>query len=915
MNEGSFSSLAENYWHIGLVAVFLACLSVDFFIRFFIRSLRLGSELGSVIKSLRRISGNGSEALTELDLVGKEMAQSKTLQHLWSEYSKTLHPQRQDDGMGQWQIARWRSTTLADSFFTEQAIVDSRLRTEFFRHLPGLLTGLGIIGTFAGLIGGLINFDVAVDPGKAQEQLRGLVNSVGHAFYISASAIFLAMLFTWIEKTLLTARYRQVEVLRELIDGLFKSGAGEEYLERLVVASETSATQAEHIKDALIADLKEILFTLTQEQIKANASHAGQMSSEVGRAISESLATPMAQISGVVQTMGQSQGDAVNKMLTDVLASFSSQLKDMFGTQMHGMTDLMMRASESMQATAIQFGQLAANMDSAGTNTVDMMGERLVKSLEAMDERQAAMNSRMGEFVEQIRNMVSQSQSETSQKLQESISAMSLQIQSMVEQLRRQSDDSAASQGQRVSDFERSTAAAIEAMTNQLNHLVTQSNENLRIAMSAVNSEMGSAVGMLSKQAAEAAAAQNERSTRFEAAASNAVDVMSTQVGSLVTQSNETLREAMSAVNREMDSAVGKLSKQAEEAAASQGQRVSDFERSTAAALEAMTNQLNHLVTQSNENLRIAMSAVNSEMGSAVGMLSKQAAEAAAAQNERSTRFEAAASNAVDVMSTQVGSLVTQSNETLREAMSAVNREMDSAVGKLRKQAEEAAEAQNARSSRFEAAASAAIQAMSGQVEKMVGISQETNRALQSSVAGLERASYKAITEMNSGAEKLLSASTEFAKSGQAVSETMRAATSATESIRAASGQLSNAADSVKATIAEYGKTRDVFATMIADLKETFDTAKKDAGMTTQLVQKLEAASHQLAIAQEQSETYLKGVTQVLVKAHDSFRENVERTLSEGNRKFHGELSSAVNLLSGAIKNLGDVVDDIPVRR
>ena len=791
MNESSLSSLAHAYWHIGLVAIPLVLLTIDFFIRFVVQSFRLHSELESVTKSLRRISGNGSEALTELDLVGKEMAQSKTLQHLWSEYSKTLHPQRQDDGMGQWQIARWRSTTLADSFFTEQAIVDSRLRTEFFRHLPGLLTGLGIIGTFAGLIGGLINFDVAVDPGKAQEQLRGLVNSVGHAFYISASAIFLAMLFTWIEKTLLTARYRQVEVLRELIDGLFKPGAGEEYLERLVVASETSATQAEHIKDALIADLKEILSTLTQEQIKANASHTGQMSSEVGRAISESLATPMAQISGVVQTMGQSQGDAVNKMLTDVLASFSSQLKDMFGTQMHGMTDLMMRASESMQATAIQFGQLAANMDSAGTNTVDMMGERLVKSLEAMDERQAAMNARMGEFVEQIRNMVSQSQSETSQKLQESISAMSLQIQSMVEQLRRQSDDSAASQGQRVSDFERSTAAAIEAMTKQLDHLVTKSNENLRIAMSAVNNEMGSAVGMLSKQAAEAAAAQNERSTRFEAAASNAVDVMSTQVGSLVSQSNETLREAMSAVNREMDSAVGKLSKQAEEAA----------------------------------------------------------------------------------------------------------------------------EAQNARSSRFEAAASAAIQAMSGQVEKMVVASQETNRALQSSVAGLERASYKAITEMNSGAEKLLSASTEFAKSGQAVSEIMRAATSATESIRAASGQLSNAADSVKVTIAEYGKTRDVFATMIADLKETFDTAKKDAGMTTQLVQKLETASNQLAIAQQESETYLKGVTQVLVKAHDSFRENIERTLSEGNRKFHGELSSAVNLLSGAIKNLGDVVDDIPVRR
>ncbi len=791
MAEEAFSLLLGSGWQVLLVAVFLVGLSLDFLVRFVRRSFLLGTELKSVIQALRRISGNGGEALTELDLVGKEMAESQTLQHLWSEYSKTLHPQRQDDGTGQWQIARWRSTTLADAFFTEQAMVDSRLRTDFFRHLPGLLTGLGIIGTFVGLIKGLNNFNVAVDPGKAQEQLQGLVNSVGHAFFISAIAICLAMLFTWIEKTLLTARYRQVEELRELIDSLFKSGAGEEYLERLVVASETSATQAEHIKDALIADLKEILSTLTQEQIKANASHAGQMSSEVGRAISESLATPMEQISVAVQSMGQNQGDAVNKMLTDVLASFSSQLKDMFGTQMQGMTDLMVRASESMQATAVQFGQLAANMDSAGTNTVDAMGERLVKSLEAMDERQAAMNSRMGEFVEQIRNMVSQSQSETSQKLQESISAMSSQIQAMVEQLRRQADDSSASQGQRVSEFERSTAAAIEAMTNQLNSLVTQSNESLRGAMSAVNSEMGSAVGLLSKQAAEAVAAQNERSSRFEAAASNAVDSMGSQVSSLVSQSNEVLRTAMSAVNAEMDSAVGKLSKQADAAA----------------------------------------------------------------------------------------------------------------------------EAQNARSSRFEAAATAAIQAMSGQVEKMVGISQETNRALQSSVAGLERASYKAITEMNSGAEKLLSASTEFAKSGQAVSETMKAATSATESIRAASGQLSIAADGVKATIAEYAKTRDAFATMIADLKETFETAKKDAGMTTQLVQKLEAASRQLAIAQEQSETYLKGVTEVLVKAHDSFRENVERTLSEGNRKFHGELSSAVMLLSGAIKNLGDVVDDIPVRR
>ena len=39
-----------------------------------------------------------------------------------------------------------RSTAV--SRFNTQVLVDTPLNTEFFRHLPGLLTGIGIIGTF-----------------------------------------------------------------------------------------------------------------------------------------------------------------------------------------------------------------------------------------------------------------------------------------------------------------------------------------------------------------------------------------------------------------------------------------------------------------------------------------------------------------------------------------------------------------------------------------------------------------------------------------------------------------------------------------------------------------------------------------------------------------------------------------------
>ncbi len=657
----------RDYWHTVLVGVLLLWISIDFLRRFIAPAKQLKSELDSAIAALSDIRSRNDGNIIELVEIESKAMSGPALSHLWCEYAKTLHPQKEDGDHGQSRIVRWRATALADTFFSEQAVVDARLKTEFFKHVPGILTGLGIIGTFTGLIIGLGRFEVPKDLTKVQEQLGQLIDSVGHAFYVSAAAIALAMLFTWIEKSLVAARYRQVEFLRELVDSMFKGGAGEEYLERLVAAAETSATQAAHIKNALVADLKEILTTLTTQQIAAQAQHTGQMSADVGKAISESLGPPMEAISKAVQGVSANQGEAVNKMLTDVLATFSAQMRDMFGGQMQGMSDLLRETSESMKSTALQFGQLAANMDAAGTNTVDAMGEKLGKALDGMEARQQAMNAQMAAFVDQIRALVGESQSESSRKLQEVLTGVGDQVAGVVAELRRQAEASAESQGQRQERFESATGAAIGSLSEQMERLLAQS---------------------------------------------------------------------------------------------------------------------------------------------------------------------------VD-----------------------------------------------------------------------------TNRSLQDTVAKLAGATDKAISGMSSGAETLYVAASDFAKAGQGVADTMRASTAAVEAIKGASGQLTLATEGARSLFADYDKTRDTFSLMVSELKQTIDNAKREASMTSEIIGRIEAAAAQLGAAQKESEEYLKGVSEVLVKAHDSFAENVERTLREGNRQFQGELSSAVQLLSGAIKNLGDVIDDFSPRK
>jgi hypothetical protein len=269
----------------------------------------------------------------------------------------------------------------------------------------------------------------------------------------------------------------------------------------------------------------------------------------------------------------------------------------------------------------------------------------------------------------------------------------------------------------------------------------------------------------------------------------------------------------------------------------------------------------------------------------------------------------------VEQIRSLVGESQTETSRKLQETLTSVGDQVAGVVAELRRQAEASAESQGQRQERFESATGAAISSISTQMESLLAQSVATSQSLQDTVARLAGATDKAVAGMNSGADTLSSAASDFAKAGQGVSDTLKASTAAVEAIKGASQQLTLATDGARSLFADYGKTRDTFSLIVSELKQTIENAKREASMTSEIIDRIEAAAAQLGMAQKESEVYLHGVSQVLMKAHDSFAENVERTMREGNRAFQGELSSAVQLLSGAIKNLGDVIDDFAPRK
>lgn len=664
-----YSSIAD-VMHVLVIVIaggFLLWFGVDFWRRFFLPGKQLNSDLVTSVERLRGLTLRDGNAVVDLDMIAQEVMVNETLAHSWSEYCETLHAQKKTNELGQEYVACWRSTVMAEAFFTERTLVDTPLNTEYFKHVPGILTGIGIIGTFFGLILGLIRFQVSSNAEIVRASLSNLIHGVGYSFFVSAIAIVMAMVLTKIEKSRVNECYRQVEKLCQLIDSLFNAGAGEEYLARLVKASETSATQAAQIKDALVADLKQILSELTTRQLEAAAQHNLQLSATITQSFTESISGPIERISQAVNVVGSNQGDAINKLLTDVLASFAAKMEDMFGGQLHGMTALLQQTSQSMITASSQFGQLADNLKSAGQGAAEAMAEHLNQTINSLEARQEIMNRQMGEFVDQIRVLVRDSQSETSQKMQAVLGELGEKVSSMVTQLENQS-----------------------------------------------------------RQAAEE--------------------------------------------NRELQ---------------------------------------NHFVTQT--------------------------------------------SSTVDGMSDQVIFLVQEVKQT--------------------------------------------------------------SEAMRASVATLAQVNRDSIERLNSGAETLYMAASDFAKAGQGVSTTMQSAAHATEKIQETALLLSGATAGVQQVLEDYKRARETFASMVSDLKTTVDNARREASMTGDVLSKIQTAAEHLGKAQSDADEYLVGISEVLGKTHEEFALNVVRTLREGNQQFHADLSGAVEILKGAIQDLGDTVDSLAVKR
>lgn len=514
-------------------------------VRYFLYSFVLSRRIKRVSKEVRAV-GELQPAKRRGAL--EQVFQKSPLQHAWQEYAETLHDQFEVRD-GERQLLRSRATAGAGHFFTSQTVVETPLGTEFYKHLPGILTGIGIVGTFFGLMLGLQHFNPGT-PEQVNASVDQLLKDVLFAFLGSFFSIFASIAVTLTEKWRLGRCYKHLEKLTEAIDGLFDSGVGEEYLAELVMSSNESSIQTRQLKDSLVTDLREMLQNLVDTQVReslkladtlsASYRDSGQVLAEqIGGAIESSLRVPLEQIAGAVQSASGDQSNQVQSLLQDVLVAFMNKLESTFGQQFNGLHEMMGQSVAAMQSMQQGFNALVDDMRSASESSTqnsakmiaqllaDMQagqnsmqagmnemlaslqasiarigsegegaGERMAQQLEKLfaesEARQQAMAENLQAFIETMKQNIGQGQQETMAKIAGSVDVLGEQLGAMFKQMeqgRAQMD-----QATKVAQLElhRGTRDMVGGLERQVNDLLD--------AVAEQNGSMQDTVKLLSAQ-------------------------------------------------------------------------------------------------------------------------------------------------------------------------------------------------------------------------------------------------------------------------------------------------------------------------------------------------------------------------------------------------------------------------------
>ena len=413
------------------------------------------------------------------------ISDNKFLKESWNEYKKTLTAYQNSD------IVHLYSTQATSDYINFYAIVRN-LNIEFWQNLGGIFTGIGIFGTFAGLVIGLHGIDVTtanVDVMKAS--IGNLLSGISTAFLTSVMGILCALGFNFFHNKCVTKVKDNLVAIVEILEDMYPRRTQEIWLADTLI-------QNKHQTESLQNLSSELAIALGDQLEQKLSPSFDRLVKDLAKIMQENLAPTL---QGVKESLDNLNNGGVK--------AIGEGINDGVGNELKGFANTLIDLQNSMQKSFAATQQTGASANEKLSNMVDELTEKIAQgssdALKAQNEQIEKMAEQMQEVTDKMSKAAVAGGGELSRAIAEVTSVMKGTMDSAAEkqnatltatceQIRSVLADVNENLVKTTNDTTKAQQTQVEAAVLQMNSIMNKMNE----AAESSNTEITKAIAEVS---------------------------------------------------------------------------------------------------------------------------------------------------------------------------------------------------------------------------------------------------------------------------------------------------------------------------------------------------------------------------------------------------------------------------------
>lgn len=488
-----FFSISTDAWCFFIIAVAIGFFIISNFIIHYKIESHKPIAINLICKDLKKITNriisNTNIETLSLDDIDNEInsCNNHIISSLWNKYRE---------------ISKSNPEEKIEKYFNKANLIDAITYRRLAEATPGLLTGLGILGTFVGLGKGLSDINITTADAM-KSSIENLMIGLKLAFYTSIVGILFSLIWTLADRILLTYRIKTIYNFQQVI----KDIVGEEsksYLKDIHGLLETQTSLLKTVATDISTELSKALTDKINNEILPELFYYNDKlyKSDIEPAINN-IATVVENFSNVAS---QNQVEGISKIVDKFINEMSGSLDNKFqglAATIDAICNWQLTLKQSLDDFIKSIMETTQNQIMINTTSSDILNNLTanLKTLEEMNSKALdnldfiikiqdtfkkqieTYNSQIEKFKEEYYRLV--------EKIENTDEEISLKIANFLNSINKVENS--------INDISASLTYTSDAITKSSQDFMQRVNNGLGTALTSIDSEIAKITEILAK--------------------------------------------------------------------------------------------------------------------------------------------------------------------------------------------------------------------------------------------------------------------------------------------------------------------------------------------------------------------------------------------------------------------------------